>query len=239
MLSSLFLVLALTFAQAAVGTEADIGRVEALRSTSLSPGERRALFARWLPAYREHAAALAAGGRAGGAFDIAELAKTRTLQELTAVRPALAAARHPKLRELDEARTPSMEELRELLPPGAVYLSYLGNRGRHDGYITASEWPLYDLASDLAVISASNSGFGAVSNGEGLLGLPFALHVAGNRNAVLTLWVLNDAVTAALVERFFVRVRAGADHVTALAETKREFLSRSVHHWAPFVLYGS
>jgi CHAT domain-containing protein len=522
------LFLALAFAQAALASEADIRRVEASRSTSLSPEERRALFARWLPAYREHAAALAGDGRIGGAFDIAELTKTRTLQELTGVRLALTAARHPKLRELDEARTPPRQELRELLPPGAVYLSYLvqrnvylvlalsaehgltayrpglipnlpatiaayrlllaippelraqvagmptvwrrmdgsfqaaastpeagavptdsaddigaylgekllgpaasylanakriivspdaglafvpfdalrlkgryvveryevqytqsaglyaaskaraaeyakltgrddllavggatydqlvrtspilavhhdllygppdsgppaaaddrqtsvpqafkalkiswanlpgtersaeriaalferarllkgpdaseerlrelnrsgelarfrhllfathgylspreprlssvvlsqvGNRGPNDGYVTAAEWPLYDLRSDLAVISASNSGFGPVSDGEGLLALPFALHVAGNRNTVFTLWVLNDAVTAGLVERFFARVRAGADHVSALTEVKREFLSRSsVHHWAAFVLYGS
>jgi CHAT domain-containing protein len=122
----------------------------------------------------------------------------------------------------------------------SVVLSQVGNRGPNDGYVTAAEWPLYDLRSDLAVISASNSGFGPVSDGEGLLALPFALYVAGNRNTVFTLWVLNDAVTADLVERFLVRVRAGADHVSALTEIKREFLSRSsVHHWAAFVLYGS
>lgn len=122
----------------------------------------------------------------------------------------------------------------------SVVLSQVGNKGGHDGYVTAAEWPRYDLKSDLVVVSAANSGFGPVAGGAGLLGLPFALHLAGNRNTVLSLWTLNDAASAQFIEQFFSRVRAGADHVSALAQTKRAFLAagHGASHWAPFVLHG-
>ena len=123
----------------------------------------------------------------------------------------------------------------------SVVLSQVGNAAPHDGYVTAAEWPRYDLKSDLVVIAAANSGFGPVASGEGLLGLPFALHLAGNRNTVLSLWTLNDPLTAKFVEQLFSRVRAGTDHVTALAQTKRAFAADGVpaSYWAPFVLHGS
>ena len=123
----------------------------------------------------------------------------------------------------------------------SVVLSQVGNAAPHDGYVTVAEWPRYDLKSDLVVISAANSGFGPVARGEGLLGLPFALHLAGNRNTVLSLWTLNDPLTARFVEQFFSRVRDGADHAGALAQTKRGFVAEGLpaSYWAPFVLHGS
>ena len=123
----------------------------------------------------------------------------------------------------------------------SVVLSQVGNNAPHDGYVTAAEWPRYDLRSDLVVIAAANSGFGPVASSEGLLGLPFALHLAGNRNTVLSLWTLNDPLTARFVAEFFTRVRDGADHAAALAQTKRAFIAEGLpaSTWAQFVLHGS
>ena len=125
----------------------------------------------------------------------------------------------------------------------SVVLGQMGNRAGYDGYLTAAEWPLFDLRSDLVVVSACNTGLGYVVQGEGVMGLPFALHVAGNRNTLLTLWNVRDLSTADFVVQFFTRVQGGADHATALALTKRSFLAdprrRRPYFWAPFVLFGS
>ncbi|MGQ0545519.1 MAG: CHAT domain-containing protein [Betaproteobacteria bacterium] len=123
----------------------------------------------------------------------------------------------------------------------SVVLSQMGNQAPHDGYVTAAEWPRYDLRSDLVLVAAANSGFGPAAASEGLLGLPFALHLAGNRNTTLSLWTLNDPLTARFVAQFFARVRDGADHAAALAATKRAFIAEGVpaSYWAPFVLHGS
>jgi CHAT domain-containing protein len=74
------------------------------------------------------------------------------------------------------------------------------------------------------------------------MGLPYALFVAGNRNAVLTLWKVADRSGAAFVTRFMQRVASGTAVAQALAATKREFAVHAAYahpmHWAGFVHYG-
>jgi CHAT domain-containing protein len=112
-----------------------------------------------------------------------------------------------------------------------------------DGYVTAAEWPGYDLRSELAVLSACDSGVGKVVSGEGVMGLPFAMFVAGNVNTVLSLWPVEDRAAADFVAAFFEKVRAGQNATQALAATKREFSRhrRWSHpsYWAPFILVGA
>jgi hypothetical protein len=112
-----------------------------------------------------------------------------------------------------------------------------------DGYVTAAEWAGYTLRSDLTVLSACETGLGKQVVGEGVMGLPYGLFVAGNRNTLLSLWKVPDQSTAEFMIRFFGKLRAGDSQATALARTKREFMQstrfRDPLHWAGFVLYGS
>ena len=122
----------------------------------------------------------------------------------------------------------------------SVVLSQLHNRAPHDGYLTAAELARYRLQSDLVVLSTSNSGFGPVASSDGLFRLPYALHLAGNHETALSLWTLNDPLTAKLLEGFLERVRAGEDHGTALALAKRASIAEGLapSHWAHLVLHG-
>ena len=112
-----------------------------------------------------------------------------------------------------------------------------------DGYVTVAELPGYTLASDLVVLSACETGLGRVVRGEGIMGLPYALYLAGNADAIVSLWPVLDGSTAEFMKRFFAKLRAGATHADALAAVKREFLRdparRDPLAWAPFVLYGT
>lgn len=112
-----------------------------------------------------------------------------------------------------------------------------------DGYVTAAEWPMYELRSDLTVLSACDTALGQNVSGEGVMGLPFALFVAGNVNTVLTLWPVFDDVTPLFMEKFFARIMRGTDAARALSETKREMAAnpktRHPSNWAPFVLVGA
>ena len=111
-----------------------------------------------------------------------------------------------------------------------------------DGYITASEWPSYNFKSDLMVLSACDTGVGNTLPGEGVMGLPYALFVAGNRNTLLTLWPVADEATAEFMRRFFTRLKNGEAQVSALTAVKREFAADPTYghprFWAAFVLYG-
>ncbi|MBV8165515.1 MAG: CHAT domain-containing protein, partial [Alphaproteobacteria bacterium] len=125
----------------------------------------------------------------------------------------------------------------------AIVLSQRDKATNTDGYVTASEWPSYELRSDLIVLSACETALGKVVQGEGVMGLPYALYVAGNRNTLLSLWPVVDESTAAFMTRLFAQLGAGKSQVQALSDTKREFLAGGKYaapvFWAPFVLYGS
>lgn len=114
-----------------------------------------------------------------------------------------------------------------------------------DGFVSVPEWLPLRLNSDLVVLSACETARGAVVSGDGLVGLSYALFVAGNANTLATLWPVADRETALFVTRFFARVRRGMPHAQALSETKREFMGhrdarlRQPRHWAGFVLYGA
>ncbi|MEN8221475.1 MAG: CHAT domain-containing protein [Pseudomonadota bacterium] len=50
---------------------------------------------------------------------------------------------------------------------------------------------------------------GEVVGGEGVMGLPYALYVAGNKNTLLTLWSIYDKVTAEFMASFFRKLKGG------------------------------
>src|SRR5258708_7813638 len=56
---------------------------------------------------------------------------------------------------------------------------------------------------ELAVLSACESGLGDVADGEGTFGLQRALHLAGTRDVVASLWKVPDRPTAALMALFY------------------------------------
>ncbi|TGO03132.1 hypothetical protein PN36_12410 [Candidatus Thiomargarita nelsonii] len=125
----------------------------------------------------------------------------------------------------------------------AIVLGQVNNPEGIDGYITAGEWAGYNLKSDLIVLSGCETGLGDAVSGEGVMGLPYALYVAGNKNTILTLWSISDDVTVEFIKTFFIKLKAGVPQVEALTATKREFIKKggaysNPKYWAAFVLYG-
>jgi CHAT domain-containing protein len=54
------------------------------------------------------------------------------------------------------------------------------------------------------VLSACQTGLGEVVGGEGVMGLPYALYVAGNKNTLLSLWAISDEATVPVYWAAFV-----------------------------------
>jgi len=76
-----------------------------------------------------------------------------------------------------------------------------------DGVLTALEIAELDLSGmEMAVLSACETGLGKEAGGEGLLGLQRAFAVAGCRSVVSSLWSVDDAATAVLMERFYIHL---------------------------------
>ena len=106
-----------------------------------------------------------------------------------------------------------------------------------DGYLTALEFARLDLkGTELVVISACQSGLGDIKRGEGVYGLKRAIAVAGSKSSLLSLWLVDDAATAAFMESFYKRLKAGKGKGRALSETQEEFRNHPIPLWRePFV----
>jgi CHAT domain-containing protein len=125
----------------------------------------------------------------------------------------------------------------------SVVLSQVNLPPGTDGFITAAEWPGYDLRSDMVVLSACETGLGKNLSGEGVMGLPFALFVAGNVDAIASLWPVDDSATAIFMTSLYEKIKQGRSAAQALTETKREFAKHPKYshpsYWAAFVLVGA
>lgn len=119
-------------------------------------------------------------------------------------------------------------------PPDAI--------GRNLGLLTAEELAGLDLSQcSLCVLSACESNVGIRRMGLGMRSLQAAVHAAGARCAITTLWAVDDAATRNVMERFYDELWThGSSASEALWRAKKELRERGAPtaHWAGFVLSG-
>ena len=114
-----------------------------------------------------------------------------------------------------------------------------------DGYLTAAEATAMDLeGTELVTLSACETGLGGVRSGEGVYGLQRSLAVAGARSTLLSLWKVDDALTATFMERYYNKLKAGQGRADALRDTQAEFREHKnstyndIRVWGAFQLSG-
>jgi len=124
-----------------------------------------------------------------------------------------------------------------------------GKSAAEDGLLEAREIMNLDLASDLVVLSSCETGRGQVRGGDGLIGMSWALLVAGCPTAVVSQWKVGSASTAKLMTEFHRRLsrlppdqrRTGA--ARALRDAERAVMRlpelRYPYDWSAFVVVGN
>ena len=118
-----------------------------------------------------------------------------------------------------------------------------------DGLLEAREIVNLDLDTDLAVLSACETGRNEVRGGEGMIGLSWALLAAGCRTEVLTQTKVGSASARDLMIAFHrslarrVPLATGRSVTLALQEAQVKMLRtrRRSHpfYWAPFITVGN
>nr|MBA3414229.1 CHAT domain-containing protein [Chloroflexia bacterium] len=96
------------------------------------------------------------------------------------------------------------------------------------------------LRADLVTLSGCETGRATVGDGDELVGLVRGFLAAGAASLLLSLWVVDDASTADLMESFYASYKQGASAAAALRHAQLALLARQPHpaFWAPFVLGG-
>lgn len=98
------------------------------------------------------------------------------------------------------------------------------------------------IQARLVTLSACRGAGARTYAGEGLVGLAWAFLHAGARNVVASLWNVEDASTALLMEHLYREIDRGTAPVDALRSAKLSLLRsptayRKPFYWAPFVVY--
>ena len=114
--------------------------------------------------------------------------------------------------------------------------------GRVPGIITAEELSTLDLSNcELAVLSACETNVGIRRAGQGIQSLQTALHAAGARTTITSLWNVDDAATRRLMEIFYTKLWSeNLGKADALWQAKMALRNEGhgPRDWAAWVLTG-
>ena len=129
-----------------------------------------------------------------------------------------------------------------------ILLSQSGPEG--DGLLEAREIMKLDLSADIAILSACDTARGRISGGEGVIGMMWALFVAGCPTTVVSQWSVESRSTTKLMIEFHrallglnkqsERMRRAAGRIKrGTAEDAENLIYRHPFYWAGFVVVGN
>ena len=114
-----------------------------------------------------------------------------------------------------------------------------------DVYLRLEDVFALKIQADLVVLGACESGVGEVLQGEGMVGMSHAFLSAGASTVLASLWSVEDASTAHLMDRFYAALLDdGASPAEALRQAQLSMLEDPEglgipFRWAAFELHGN
>ncbi|NET72978.1 MAG: tetratricopeptide repeat protein, partial [Sphaerospermopsis sp. SIO1G2] len=125
-----------------------------------------------------------------------------------------------------------------------LVLSLFDRQGKpNNGFLRLHDIFNLDLAADLVVLSACQTGLGENIKGEGIVGLTTGFIYAGTPRVVMSLWNVDDEGTSVLMEKFYQKMlKEGLNPTAALREAQLEMIADEdfsrAYFWAGFTLQG-
>ena len=102
------------------------------------------------------------------------------------------------------------------------------------------------IPSDLAVLSACETGNGVLMRGEGLQSVSKAFTYAGVPSTVMSLWKVDDKTTATIMSFFYDYLKKGKPKDIALKLAKKDYLNSDLdielkhpYYWSAFIISGN
>ena len=128
--------------------------------------------------------------------------------------------------------------------PMYSYLALAEGKAGEDGLLEAWELMQLDLKADLAVLSACETARGRFGAGEGMIGLSWAMFIAGVPSLVVSQWKVDSAGTRDLMVNFHRALIAApeAGKASALRQAALKLMknrqTRHPSYWAGFLVVG-
>ena len=101
-----------------------------------------------------------------------------------------------------------------------------------------------DLASNLTILTACETGKPGYQQGEGMISLAHAFNYAGSESILTSLWQIDEKSSVKIVELFYKHLSNGDPKDKALQQAKLEYLATeegrtlSPRYWAGLILIG-
>lgn len=119
-----------------------------------------------------------------------------------------------------------------------------GNQNYDENSLYSYEIYNIDLSSNLAILTACETGKPTYQAGEGMISLAHAFNYAGSESILTSLWEIDEASSTKIVELFYNKLADGIPKDEALRKAKLSYIStaegRTVapQYWAGLVLIG-
>ncbi len=126
------------------------------------------------------------------------------------------------------------------MTPIKSYVAFAKSEGS-DGILDVAEAFNLDLKADLVTLSSCETGMGAMSTGDEVIGFDRALFFAGANSVVSALWRINDVASAMVMKRFYRYLADGLPKDEALRKSQlslRQYLKHP-SYWAAFRVVGN
>lgn len=130
-------------------------------------------------------------------------------------------------------------------PMHSAFIFSADSSDGNDNKMHAYELIHMKLPSQMAVLSACNTGTGKMNRGEGVFSLARIFARSGTKSTVMSLWTAPDQATKVIMNHFYKELVEGVPKNKALALAKRAYLSsvnepglQHPYYWAGFVLQG-
>ena len=125
-----------------------------------------------------------------------------------------------------------------------VFAKSTGTSSSEDNYLYTYEIYNANLSSNLAILTACETGKPTYQAGEGMISLAHAFNYAGSESILTSLWKIDEQSSARIVASFYKYLKKGWSKDKALQQAKLDYIATAEgrtlhpHYWAGLVLIG-
>jgi len=130
------------------------------------------------------------------------------------------------------------------ISPKFSRLIFAKNQGGEDNSLYTFEIYNQNLASNLAILTACETGKPNYQPGEGMISLAHAFNYAGSESILTSLWKIDEQSSSKILDYFYAHIAEGLKKDEALKAAKLQYISNAKgrtiapQYWAGLVLIG-